>query len=374
MKSNNIIEINGRLYDAKTGVPLDKKQAPASSQPTSPTKKSIDGVSRSSASSSKRTIAVNHGATKKLAPVAKQSHPSVTREPAHNIKFKAKQSVTLHRGAAKHITEPAAAPTKTVTSSALKQHEATRLARADTVEKSSAIRRFHQQTSTEAYTTAGLKHHESNLAARLKTRMTSSDVQPAQSTKERLISQAVAKAALTDNRLTQHTHTASAKAHRTKRIRAHRSFHVARYATSALVVLVLAGYVAYLNVPGISMKVASYRAGFAANLPGYKPAGYSLSGPIAYQPGQVTIDFRSNIDSRRFSLKQQPTSWDSVALLENYVTKQNPNYLTYQDRGLTIYIYEGSNASWVNGGKMYQLDGKNSQLDTDQLLKLATSV
>ncbi len=122
------------------------------------------------------------------------------------------------------------------------------------------------------------------------------------------------------------------------------------------------------------MKVAAHRAGFAAALPGYKPAGYSLSGPIAYSPGQVTINFGSNTDSRRFSLKQQPTTWDSTALLENYVTKQTPNYLTYQDRGLTIYIFNGSSAAWVNGGMMYQLEGKNSQLDTDQLLKLATSV
>jgi hypothetical protein len=122
------------------------------------------------------------------------------------------------------------------------------------------------------------------------------------------------------------------------------------------------------------MKVAANRAGFAATMPSYQPSGYSLSGPIAYSPGQVTVNFASNSDDRKFSLRQQPTTWDSDALLENYVTKQSDNYLTYQDQGLSIYIFDGTSAAWVNGQKMYIIDGSSSQLDTDQILKLATSI
>lgn len=145
--------------------------------------------------------------------------------------------------------------------------------------------------------------------------------------------------------------------------------------SAGLAAIVLLGYVTYLNVPSVSMKVASSRAGFSATLPSQTPAGYKMQGPIAYSPGQVVMKFGSNTDDRHFTVRQQPTSWDSEALKENFVAKEsNAEPLTYNDRGLTIFLYNGGDAAWVDGGKFYSIKSENSQLDTNQVLDLATSM
>lgn len=365
MKSKNVIEINGNLYDAKTGKPLHtkstsvKKSPPSAHQTHATRPKSVDGFGRTKSTQKSSPKPGNTHAQ------PAKTHPKVTRATPQHAKLSVKRSVTLHRRAVTApsiISEPSSQPE--VTSTALNNLDSKRFKRAASISRSSAIQRFLPQAaplevqSTSEESQPLTKHIEKTHQQK---HSADAPVKNDSGTKEKLIKKAMATAAIKNT--PQHT-----KHHQTKKA------PLGRYVTSGLVVLLLVGYVAYLNVPSISMKVAAHRAGFAATMPGYRPAGYSLKGPIAYSPGQVTVNFHSNTDSREFSLKQQPTTWDSTALLENYVTKQNSNYLTYQDRGLTIYIYNGSNAAWVNGGKLYQLEGDNSQLNTDQLLKLATSV
>lgn len=144
-------------------------------------------------------------------------------------------------------------------------------------------------------------------------------------------------------------------------------------AAAVAVFLMLAGYVTYLNLPNIALRVAASRAGFEASLPGYKPAGFSFSGPIAYSPGQITINFSSNSDDRSFSLAQRESTWDSQSLLDNFVVRENKKYLTFQEKGLTVYVYDGSNATWVDGGIWYTISG-DSLLSSEQLLKVAGSL
>ena len=139
------------------------------------------------------------------------------------------------------------------------------------------------------------------------------------------------------------------------------------------VVLLLAGYVTYLNLPNMALRVAASRAGFDASLPGYKPAGFSLDGPIAYSPGQITIQFSSNSDERTFTLAQRESTWDSQSLLDNYVVRENKKYATFQEKGLTVYVYDNSNATWVDGGIWYTITG-DSLLSSEQLLKIAGSL
>ncbi len=371
MKSTNTIEINGNLYDAKTGQPLKHKSAAQrTTTPTQTTQKFVDGFH---ASTQPRKIARKATAKHISVPRAevKQSAQQLQhtlRHSAPKARTKPKQSVTLHRQAVKRPVISSDAPTQAaatpaVASTALTFSKSSRDNRAQKITKSNAISRFAKKheaplpTHVPPTQKQTLTHH---LAA---SHLVKAEVQTEDSsTKEQLIKQAVDKAVLEQK---------SKKG--TKKLKAAHNRTV-RYASSAAVFLLLAGYVAYLNVPGISMKVAANRAGFAAALPGYTPGGYSLKTPITAAPGQVTLNFHANTDGRSFTLKQQPTTWDSTALLENFVTKKSPHYLTYQDRGLTIYIYDGSSAAWVNGGKMYSLEGSNSQLDTDQLLKLATSM
>lgn len=142
--------------------------------------------------------------------------------------------------------------------------------------------------------------------------------------------------------------------------------------TSTLAILLLGGYFTYINLPNISMRVAATRAGVAANFPGYHPDGYSFAGPITYAPGEVAIEFKSNTNNSNFTIKEKNSSWDSQAVLDNYVAKQTDTYLTYQEGGLTIYSF-GNKAAWVNGGLLYSVEGSAS-LSSEQLIRLATSM
>jgi hypothetical protein len=73
------------------------------------------------------------------------------------------------------------------------------------------------------------------------------------------------------------------------------------------------------------------------------------------------------------TLSQTRTSWDSRSLLENYVSRKTDKYLTVRNRGLTIYLYNGNQASWVNRGVWYALEG-NSRLNREQILKIIDSL
>jgi len=143
--------------------------------------------------------------------------------------------------------------------------------------------------------------------------------------------------------------------------------------TTVLAGLLIGGFYAYQNVPRLAMRVASSRAGIKANLPTYNPAGFAFSGPVQYSSGQVVVDYKSNIDDRQYKLTQQNTAWSSDSLLTNFLQTNNKQYQTYQDRGRTIYIYDNNNATWIDSGIWYQIEGQ-SQLSSDQLVRIASSL
>jgi len=147
----------------------------------------------------------------------------------------------------------------------------------------------------------------------------------------------------------------------------------AMVATVASCFLLLAGYITYLNYPNLALRVAASRAGVNASLPSYTPSGYSFSGPVNYSPGQVTVRFGSHSDSTDIVLTQRQTQWDSASLLENAVAPKTKDYLTFQQSGITIYVYEGNKAAWVNSGIWYTLEGSH-HLSSDQIVKVATSI
>jgi len=374
MKSTNTIEINGNLYDAKTGLPLNRPSSTNVKKHTPVTPvKTVDGFRAAPKSKILVNTPPSPASQKSNKPTKKDQSVQKIRTSAPKASTKPKQSVTLHRRSVKKPNITAVSITHNdhkAQSTALKIAKSEREKRAMQIAKSSIITRFGQpkQSQTIIESTAEslpaeentLTHHLENTHLSTPAQKQTASTTSGSVTKEQLIKQSVDKAVLD---------------HKSKKINKKKpKKHFTKYASTFAVVLFVAGYVAYLNIPGISMKVAANRAGFSAALPGYTPGGYSLRTPISSAPGIVSIDFHANTDGRKFTLKQQPTTWDSAALLENFVTKKSKNYLTYQDRGLTIYIYEGSSAAWVNGGKMYSLEGSNSQLDTDQLLKLATSM
>lgn len=145
-----------------------------------------------------------------------------------------------------------------------------------------------------------------------------------------------------------------------------------RYVTGSLVALLLVGFLAYHNASSLSLEIASYKAGLHAKMPTQKPAGFSF-GYLDYQPGNITVNFTSPQDSRQFNITQKASSWDSQALLSNFVASAHDAYKTYQQAGRTVYLLGNNTATWVDSGIWYTVDG-NSSLSSSQLLALAGSM
>lgn len=159
------------------------------------------------------------------------------------------------------------------------------------------------------------------------------------------------------------------KHHRSKISPKRRTF---RYASGMLAAVLLTSFVLYQNIPNLSMRIASSKAGFDASLPGYSPSGYALSGPVVYSPGKITVNFSSNSDDRDYSLTEQVSNWNSQALIDNYLVAKNKNYQTYQEKGKTIFLYDDKNATWVSGGVWYQIEDAD-ELSSSQILNIASS-
>ncbi len=142
--------------------------------------------------------------------------------------------------------------------------------------------------------------------------------------------------------------------------------------TISFFLIIIALYFTYLNIPSLSVRIASAEAGINANYPEYHPDGYSPSGPVTFTDGAVSINFQANTGNTKFTIVQAKSSWDSSAV-KNKVTKDtNGEFLTNEVRGLTIYTY-GGNATWVNGGILYTIKG-DAKLSADQISHIATSL
>lgn len=145
-------------------------------------------------------------------------------------------------------------------------------------------------------------------------------------------------------------------------------------ASAGTALLLIAGYFTYVNMPNLSVRVAAAQSGVDAAYPAYRPSGYSLSGKIAYDSGQVSMQFASNGTSQSYTLKQINSSWDSSAVLDNYVQPlAGEEYTTSTESGLTVYTFNGSNAAWVNDGVLYTIEG-DAPLSTDQIRQIAVSL
>jgi len=152
------------------------------------------------------------------------------------------------------------------------------------------------------------------------------------------------------------------------------STKVVSVGAAAFAVLLLGSFFAYQNVPNFAMRVAAARSGVHASMPGYQPAGFAVKGPVHYNNGEVIVSYNANADTnRKYTITQKNSDWSSDALLSNYVAVGNKMYQTYQDQGRTIYIYNGTNATWVNQGVWYNIAG-NANLNGEQLVHIATSM
>lgn len=246
-------------------------------------------------------------------------------------------------------------PHITAATSAISEHK---VARAKAVPKSSLVKRFSDMAPAAAKSVASLASRDTPSRA------------PASST-----SRTSHLAAKIDSAVShEQPKIRHAKLHARVAKRLNVSAKLISMSSFALAALLIGGFFAYQNIPNLSMRLASARAGVHGSLPAYKPAGFSLHGGISYKPGQITIGYKANSDDRSFTITQIASSWNSETLVQNYdALKNNASYVIIPNKGKTIYLYNGSNATWVDGGIWYRIEG-NSQLNSDQLLNLANSM
>ncbi len=141
----------------------------------------------------------------------------------------------------------------------------------------------------------------------------------------------------------------------------------------AVISLALLGYLVYLNLPDLSVRVAAMNSGIENAYPSYVPMNYRLQGLAKEENGTITMVFSRN-DGNKFTMIEKKSSWDSSALLNNFVRDNwGEDYTVAKGQGLTIYI-SGSKAVWVNGGVMYQIDAEDNVLSTDDLHDIAISL
>lgn len=360
----NVIEINGKLYDAKTGLLLGGTIIRRKITP------SIDGVI--SSRSEVKDITVNKPQIKPQTTQTVRITKPVKVRPKTTIKHRSPQrSQTLMRSAVKKpVTASKPAEVQTKKHSVLHHH---RLTRAETIEKNPYIRKFSDIAShppvhkrVEPLIVKEAPQHTPNTSHHHQTKQTplKPPVTPhaQQSKSEKLFEEALQK--ITVDEPKKH------KVHKRKAKRI--GSRALRWGSASLTAILLAGFIGYMNFTNINMQLASARAGFDAELPDYLPSGYNVRGPISYQPGKITLNFSSNTDQRKYSLTQEVSEWNSAALQENYLAAKNKKYDAIQDAGRTIYLYENGKATWVNGGIWYVIE--SDSLSSNQLIKIASSL
>ena len=132
-------------------------------------------------------------------------------------------------------------------------------------------------------------------------------------------------------------------------------------------------YFVNLNAPNISLKVAAMQTGIEASYPAFVPRDYTLS-DITSEVGKISLNFKNVTTDAYFTIIEEKSSWDSNALLNNYVRYEfGDDYVTLREQGLTLYV-SNSSAAWVNGGIVYKLNATVNTLTKKQIKSIATSL
>jgi hypothetical protein len=311
MQANKTVTINGRLYDAVTGLPV---AAPKASSPS--VRKAV--AAPAVHASTQRSKTLHRRATKKTGVVAKRPQPGTHMDIA--------RSSTVKKFAAHPVATQSPKRPVVMNDIAPKTHPV-------------AQRAHHKQAVATHPVAAAPK--------------TAKDV------KEQAIAAALA-----------------APTKKVEKKPTKKRFSWSRRTTiivSIVVFIFTAGVITYVALPGVSVAIASAQAGVDASYPSYVPDGYSLAQPVTFSDGEVVLKFTSNSSAGSYSIAQLNSSWDSSAVLENVVKKAvGDNYVINQERGLTIYAYDGD-AAWVNGGILYTITS-SAPLSGDQIRRIATSL
>lgn len=235
-----------------------------------------------------------------------------------------------------------------------------------TIAKSAQAQAAQKIVAQRSTARAQVRANEPSVVRSARVRMASRQ-QPqvhmsAQEMKERAITDALQKVA-TMNKTERHQQQEQKKGFFKRR-------GIVMAASLAVVSVCLLGYLVYLNLPDLSVRVAAMQSGIENAYPSYVPTSYRLQGLVKEENGTITMNFVKD-DQDKFTLIEKKSSWDSNAVLTNFVKEHwGDNYTVAKGQGLLVYI-SGSNAVWVNGGVLYEIQDDSGSLSTDDLHDIA---
>lgn len=346
-KNNNTIEINGQLYDARTGDLIKAADLPAAAGQSKPVRRvaihSVKHVPQAARHPAKRSAAHTPDRPRTL-----MRH--TVKKPEAGLKRRHKAQGEINALTPPLLSEVA------LKASASRLDEK-RLNHAKQIRRSRLIRHF------PLLTTSMVSHGEPPISLPKRPARPGASHTPA--TKAQRPGRPAATTDFLDRAVERSTsHLQPPPKHRHGRLKRRASMGAA----VVLSVLVL-GFIVAQNANGVRLQMASAKAGFDASLPD-RPAGFAL-GQLNYGPGVVAEQFRGG--GHHYTVIQRKSSWDNQALLNNFVAADYQNYQTVATAGHTIYLYGNHDATWVNDGVWYVVQSDGS-LSNQQLIDLALSL
>lgn len=383
----NVIEINGRKYDAQSGKLLDdsKAKTPVSKpSPLSNSSQVIDGVQRSNNHSIPQELA--KPASHKPAVTSKNTTPNTSRRVVDGFRKKTQKSTTLSRKVVKNPHKkapnihakstpnaPAGIATVSPEKTALfKKIPEARLARAMSQKTSSVISKFSRDmSSVKPVINHNLKVKQPNTPNKTASSTYSTVAQP--NLQKQVFQHNVSNKTSHRNEIINVPKSETTPVHKKAAHTVARKRYMTGLVAACFAFLLLGGFIAYQRIPQVAVKVAARQAGFSAKVPTSIPSGFSFKSPVKAEKDSLAISYNSNTDSRNFVVTQKPTTWTSESLLSSFLVNSKRQYQTYYDKGLTVFVYDTSNATWVDKGIWYTIETDGS-LSSEQILSIASSI
>ena len=164
------------------------------------------------------------------------------------------------------------------------------------------------------------------------------------------------------------SHFVDLKEHHTKQRRAAKR-HAVSMATGFAALLVIAGFAAYINMPGLQIRIAGIQAGVSAIQPDFQKAGFAYGGVEAVD-GKRVIGLKAN--GNDYKLLERSTNWDGETMIKTVSSvgaNGSPNYTEVKVGTNTVYRFNEKQATWVKDGTWYHLSG-DAAISDSQLASL----
>ena len=251
MASKNYVVINGRAYNTITGMVMDdinvketeiKKEQSISKRGTSVSNIHAAHVQKSS------TLNRRHVKMPQRTPLAAKPQKA---------RVDVKQHVAVKKFSTPIVSKPA--PQKITINRPAEAHPVTRRAQQIPLSVDTKLRKERQP----------LAMNNNPLVATAPQKIE----KPARKTAHQLKNEAIEKAL--SNEI-----ISNKKARRRQKKR--RRITLVKHVFCWFAVMLLGGYLTYLSMPNISIKMAAVQSGIDAKYPSYKPDGYALNGPIKF--------------------------------------------------------------------------------------------